>query len=723
MASNPDGTSSRIVHAVCSHDCPDSCRVRITVDGDGRATRIQGDPDHAVTRGFLCGKVAKYLDRVYSPDRLLYPMRRRAGVAKGPQPRGVEAQAFERIGWDEALDTIAARFHAISEEFGPESILPYSYAGTIGALNYGSMDRRFFNRAGASQLERTICSAAGGDALMHVYGVKLGTDTEHFSHARTILAWGANIHGNNIHLWPFVEEARRKGARLVVIDPYKTRTASVADWHLAIRPGTDAALALGMMHILIAENLYDADYVADCTHGFDALRERVAAYTPERVSEWTGLSVEDILQLTREYATSQPSAIRMNYGVQRAQNGGTAVRAIAMLPCLIGAWKRQGGGVQLSTSGAFQYNRRALERPDLAEASPIGRLGREVNMCQLGDALNDLDTPPVKALFVYNSNPAVVAPNQNAVLRGLRRTDLFTVVHDQFLTETAEYADMVLPATTFFEHKDFQGAYGHYYLQISKPAIAPLGEARPNVWIFSQLAQRMGFEEPCFRDTEDDMIAQALDTNSPLLEGITPERLEAEECIRLRFAQEQEPGGVFLPFSTADWFQTPSGKAEFYSETLAAMGLDPLPAFVAPSESRHAPLASRYPLELLPRKADNYMNSTFANLPGIQAMEAAHANHLEMHTEDATARGIRDGDAVEIWNGRGSILLQARVNGNVPAGVVACRLGWNKLSKDGQGVNVLTSETLTDIGRGATFYSTLVEVRKTVRDLSVLAAD
>lgn len=711
MSSHPDVASGSVAHAVCSLDCPDSCRVRITLNAAGRATRIQGAPDHAVTRGYLCGKVAKYLDRVYSPDRLLVPMRRRAGVPKGPQSRGQEAQAFERISWDEALDTIAARFHAIAKEFGPEAILPYSYAGTIGVLNYGSMDRRFFHRLGASQLDRTICSTAGGDALINVYGVKLGTDTEHFSHSRYIIAWGANIHGNNIHLWPFVEEARRNGAKLVVIDPYKTRTAAVADWHLAILPGTDAALALGMMHVLIAENLYDAEYVANCTHGFDALRERVAEYTPERVSAWTGLAVEDILQLTREYAMAQPAAIRMNYGVQRSQNGGTAARAIAMLPCLIGAWKRQGGGLQLSTSGGFAFNREALDRPDLAQASPLGRLARTVNMSQLGHALNELEEPPVKALFVYNSNPAVVAPNQNAVLRGLRRTDLFTVVHEQFLTETAEYADIVLPATTFFEHKDFQGAYGHYYLQISKPAIAPLGESRPNVWVFRQLAERMGFQEACFRDTEEVMIAQALDTPSPMLAGITAERLEAEECIRLSFEQEKQPGGVFLPFATADWFQTPSGKAEFYSEALAAQGLDPLPAFVAPTESRHAPLAAQYPLELLPRKADNYMNSTFANLPGHQAMEAAHANLLEMHTQDAAARGIGDGDAVEIWNARGRILLLAKVNGNVPAGVVACRLGWNKLSNDGQGINALTSETLTDIGRGATFYSTLVEVR------------
>ncbi len=714
MASSDLTQGLRVVHSLCTHDCPDTCRLRVTLDASGRAVRIQGDPQHPVTQGFLCGKVAKYLDRVYSPERLLYPMRRRKGVAKGPQPGGQPMQAFERIDWDEALATIAARFQQISNAYGPESILPYSYAGTTGVLNYGSMDRRFFHRMGASTLARTICSTTGGEALLHVYGIKLGVDPEDFPHARLILAWGANVHGNNIHLWPFIEQARRNGAKLIVIDPYATRTARAADEHLAIRPGTDSALALGMMHVLIAENLYDAEYVARCTHGFAALRERAAEYTPQRVAAWTGLPAETIVRLAREYASTKPAVIRLNYGVQRAQNGGAAVRAVAMLPCLTGAWQHKGGGLQLSTSGAFPFNRAALERPDLAAASPIGRLGREVNMVQLGHALNERKDPPVQALFVYNSNPAVVAPNQNAVLRGLRREDLFTVVHEQFLTETAEYADIVLPATTFLEHMDFQGAYGHYYLQLAQPAIAPLGEAQPNVWAFAQLAQHMGFAEDCFRDTEATMLAQALQTDNPLLRGVTPERLQAEECIRIQ-PVAQRPGAGALPFSSPEWFQTPSGKAEFFSEALAAQGLDPLPGYVPATESRQAELARAYPLEMLARKADNYMNSTFANLPGHQAMEAGHANLLEMHADDAMQRGIETGDMVEVWNARGKISLQARVNGSVPAGVVACRLAWNRDSLDGHGVNVLTSESVADFGGGATFYSTLVEVRRAAK--------
>ena len=677
---------TRTVHTVCSHDCPDSCAVLVTVDEVGKATKVQGDPGHPVTRGFLCGKVAKYLDRVYSPARLLYPMRRRAGAAKGT------ADGFERISWDEALDTIAERLQTISREHGSESILPYSYAGTIGVLGYGSMDRRFFHRLGASQLDRTICATAGADALKSVYGKKLGSDPEDFRHAKYIIAWAANIHGNNIHLWPFVEEARRNGAKLVVIDPYRTRTAKAADWHIPVQPGTDTALALGLMRVIIEEGLYDREYVGRFTCGFEELRQHVQPYTPEHVASLTGIEADDIRRLAREYATSSPAIIRLNYGVQRSQNGGAAARAVCMLPALIGSWKQLGGGLQLSVSGAFAFNSDALERPDLMQ-KPC----RVVNMSQLGHALTELDEPPVKALFVYNSNPAAIAPNQNAVVRGLLRSDLFTVVHEQFLTDTTDYADLVLPATTFLEHKDFQGAYGHYFLQMSEQAIAPLGEAKTNVWLFSQLAQRMGFTEPCFRDSVDDLIEQALD--APATAGISRQDLESRKSIRVQ------------PPSFGDGvFATPSGKIEFYSSTLEAAGIDPMPTFHAPDESRRGAAAHTYPLEFLPRKADNYMNSTFANLPGHQKMETPGV--VFMHASDAGAREIGDADWVEIYNARGKMQLQARIDGSVPEGVVAASLNWNKLSTGGRNVNVLTSERLTDLGRGATFYSTLVEVRK-----------
>ncbi len=710
----------RVVHAACPHDCPDACGVLITVE-DGRATKIQGDPGHPVTRGFLCAKVAKYLDRVYSPDRVMYPMRRVAAKGIAAEQRSfapgqpgaavpTQAQAWQRITWDEALDEIAARFRSITAEFGSEAILPYSYGGTIAALNGGSMDRRFFGRLGASQLERAICSAAGEAGLKSVLGVKLGTEPEQFVHSRYIIAWASNIHGNNVHLWPFIEEARRKGAKLVVIDPYRTRTAACADWYLPINPGTDGALALAMMHVIIGDGLHDADYVAKYTLGFDALREKVKAYPPERVAPWAGIAAQDIRKLAREYATVRPSVIRLNYGVQRSEGGGMATRAIAMLPCIIGSWKEVGGGLQMSTSGAFGLNEDALRRPDL-KPDNLQHPARTVNMVELGKALNTLSDPPLKGLFVYNSNPAAVCPNHNEVIRGLKRQDLFTVVHEQFFTDTTDYADIVLPATTFFEHKDLQKAYGHYYLQVSDQAIEPLGECRANVEVFRALAQRMGFDEPCFNESIDDMIDGALNSENPWLEGIDRKRLESERQVRLNVSGrgsvasgQSEP---FLPFANGN-FRTPSGKAELYSEAVKAQGLDPVAEFKPPAESRNGRTDKAFPLELLARKADNFLNSTFSNLPSVQQME--DTNLLEMHSADARVRGIKNGETVRVYNQRGEIFLQARVDGAVQTGVVAARLNWAKLGPGFRNINVLTSEKLTDLGNSATFYSVLVEV-------------
>src|SRR6266700_1509238 len=634
----------QVVHAACPHDCPDACGVLITVD-DGKAIKIQGDPAHPVTRGFLCAKVAKYLDRVYSPDRVLYPLRRVG--AKEVAGEGARAtRPFERITWDEALDEIASRFKSIAAEFGSESILPYSYGGTLGKLGYASMDRRFFHRLGASQLARNICSEAGAAGVKSVYGVNMGTEPEQFRQSKYIIAWAANIHGNNVHLWPFIEEARRNGAKLVVIDPYRTRTAACADWHIPINHGTDVALALGMMHVIINENLYDADYVSQHTVGFDELRQKVQDYLPEKVAGWTGMSVTDILKLAREYATVRPAVIRMNYGIQRSQNGGMASRTVAMLLCITGSWKEIGGGFQLSTSGGFGLNNTVLERASLMEKS-LGRAARTINMVELGKALNEVTDPPVKALFVYNSNPAAVCPNHNDVVRGLLRPDLFTVVHEQFMTDTTDYADIVLPATTFFEHKDLQSAYGHYYLQISNPAIAPLGECRSNTDVFRAMAAKMGFDDECLRESDDEMIDQALDSPNPWLKGITRERLETEGHIRLNFDSPilrpkhgkvgQRLNEPFLPFANGN-FRTSSGKALLYNESLKASGLDPVASFIPPDESRHTANAKAFPLELLARKADNFLNSTFSNLPGLQALEVVGL--LEMTSADASARGI-----------------------------------------------------------------------------------
>ena len=718
-----------IVRAACPHDCPDACGVLITVE-EGRATRIQGDPEHPVTRGFLCAKVAKYLDRVYSPDRVLYPMRR-VGL-KGPAAGAADAgggaratrsssQAWQRISWDEALDEIASRFCAISAEFGSEAILPYSFGGTLGALNSASMDRRFFHRLGASQLERAICSAAGEAGLESVFGVKLGTEPEQFRHSKYILAWASNIHANNVHLWPFITEARRNGAKLVVIDPYRTRTAACADWYLPINPGTDAALALGMMHVIIGENLHDADYVSKYTLGFERLREKVKEYPPERVSQWTGISAADIRKLAREYATVRPSVIRLNYGVQRCEGGGMATRTICMLPCILGSWKEIGGGLQMSTSGGADFNTKALKRADLMKTA-LGREARTINMVKLGRVLNTVNDPPVKALFVYNSNPAAVCPEHNEVVRGLLRPDLFTVVHEQFFTDTTDYADIVLPATTFFEHKDLQKAYGHYYVQVSNQAIAPLGECRPNVEVFRALAQSMGFEEDCFRETVDEMIDLALDSKDPWLEGISRERLERGQ-VRLNFEAQKDAGGGpfdfrsgqvraaepdhFLPFKHGG-FRTASGKAELYSEAVGALGLDPVADFTPPTESRHGKAGGALPLELLARKSDNFLNSTFSNVSSVQEME--EPGLLEISAADARTRGIADGDQVRVFNHRGDILLKARVDGKVQPGVVSAKLNWAKMTPGFQSINVLTSEKLTDMGNSATFYSVLVEV-------------
>ena len=512
----------------------------------------------------------------------------------------------------------------------------------------------------------------------------------------------------------------------MVIDPYRTRTAQCADWYLPINPGTDAALALGMMHVIIGENLHDPDYVAKYTLGFEQLREKVKEYSPERVAQWTGIAAEDIRKLAREYATVRPSVIRLNYGVQRSERGGMATRAIAMLPCITGSWKEIGGGLQMSLSGAVDLNTEALKRLDLMQTA-LGREARTINMVELGRVLNTQNDPPVKALFVYGSNPATVCPEHNEVVRGLLRPDLFTVVHEQFFTDTTDYADIVLPATTFFEHKDLQKGYGHYYLQVSNQAIEPLGECRSNVELFRALAERMGFQEDCFRESVDEMIDLALDSKDPWMEGISRERLEQGQ-VRLNLGAPdtaaadlcsarpgQRPGPTranpaaepFLPFAQGG-FRTPSGKAELYSEAVKALGLDPVADFTPPSESRHGKRENSLPLELLARKSDNFLNSTFTNVPSVQEME--EPGLLEICAEDARARGIADGDPVRVFNRRGDIVLNARVDGKVQPGVVSASLNWAKMTPGFKSINALTSEKLTDMGNSATFYSVLVEV-------------
>ncbi len=676
-----------IRHSVCALDCPDCCALTVTVE-NGRGTKLRGDATHPITRGFLCGKVAQYLEREYNPARLLYPQKRTGDKGEG---------RFERISWDEALDTIAARLTALAAEFGPESVLPYSYAGTMGLLNTEGMDRRFFHRLGASRLDRTICSSAGMAGMTQALGVRYSTEPEQFRHAKLIIAWGANVLGTNVHLWPFIVEARRNGARFYTIDPRRNRTGAAADKHFFINPGSDTALALAMMHVIIGENLYDADYVERHTEGFDGLRTRVREWTPQRAAGLTGIPVEEIVTLAREYATTRPAAIRLNYGVQRSERGAMAVRTVALLPALVGSWRDVGGGIQLSTSQAFHLNRPSLEREDL-QRKALGREARVVNMSELGAALNDLGDPPVKALVVYNSNPAAIAPNQNAVLRGLRRDDLFTVVMEQFQTDTADYADILLPATTFLEHTDIYRAYGHYYLQLARPALPAPGETKSNVEVFRLLAQRMGFDDSCFAESEDDMIRGLLDSPHPFLRGITLEQLDRDRFVRLNVSPEGSP---FLPFAEGG-FGTPSGKLQFRAEELS---------YTPPVESRHgdAELRRDYPLELVSAKNDDSMNSTFGHRDAVDHATA----QLHLHAADAAARGIQSGDAVRIFNARGSCVLAAVVDGAVMPGVVSApSVRWGKRAPGKRGINALTSERLTDFGGGPTFYSCLVQVER-----------
>lgn len=673
--------------SVCALDCPDTCSLKVSVDSTGRATKLRGNPDHPVTRGFLCGKVAQYLERQYHPNRLRHPLRRRGAKGEG---------RFEQITWDQALDEIASRLNSIAAEHGPEAILPYSYAGTMGLLNGAGMDRRFFHRLGASRLERTICSSAGGTALKLSQGAKFGTEPEQFAKSRLILAWGANILGTNVHLWPWIVEARRNGAKFYVIDPVRNRTGRVADRHFAIYPGSDLALALGMIHVILREGLQDDAYVQAYANGFGELENLARSYTPSHVSALTGLAEHDIETLAREYATTRPAAIRVNYGVQRSERGGSAMRAIAALPVLTGSWQEVGGGLQLTTSGAFEFNSAALERPDLQWRSELRREARLVNMSRLGHALTELDQPRVHAMVVYNSNPAAIAPNQGAVVAGLRRDDLFTVVLEQFETDTAAYADILLPSTTFLEHTDLYLAYGHYYVQMARPAVQPLGEAKSNVEVFRLLAKRMGFDDSCFDDSEDDMIRALLDSHSPFLQDITLERLERQHFVRLNVSNPNEP---FLPFARGA-FRTASGKFEFGAEALS---------YTTPTESRlgDPALRSEFPFELISSKNDDSMNSTF----GHRALVDSQTSVVEMHPLDAQAREITHGMPVRVYNRRGECYFKAQLTDNVQPGVLRCpSVRWNKVSKHGHGVNCLTSDRLTDIGNGPTFYNCLVAI-------------
>jgi anaerobic selenocysteine-containing dehydrogenase len=675
---------------ICPHDCPDTCVMDVTV-ADGRAVSIGGDRAHPFTQGFLCAKVNRYLERVYSPDRILHPLRRKGGKGEG---------RFERISWDEALDLVAQRLKAIIAAHGAEAILPYSYAGNNGLLSYGSMDRRFFHALGASRLERTICATAGAAGLKATVGVSLGFDPEAIVEARLIVAWGANIISSNVHLWPFIEEARRRGARLITVDPFRSRTAEKSDEHIAPLPGTDAALALGVMHVIFAEGLEDRAYLEENTIGVLDQRRRAAEWPPERVARTTGLSVEQVVDFARKYAEEPRSALRINYGLNRHAGGGMAVRTIACLPALTGAWRHPGCGLLLSTSGAFPVDEAALERPDL-----MPRPTRSLNMSQIGRILLDNSlAPPVQAVFVYNSNPVAVAPEQEKVREGFAREDLFVVVHELFQTDTVDFADVVLPATTTLEQYDILKSYGHLYLSLNRPAIAPLGECLPNTELFRRLSERLGLDHPCLSDTDEELARAALRWDHPHLSGIDLDRLEREVSVRLNVP---EP---FVPFA-AGGFPTASGRCELRSERLAALGLDPVAGYVPPRENvlSDPARAKRYPLAFISPPAHHFLNATFSAQPVFVRRESEPS--VTIHPDDATARGIRDGQMVRTYNDRGWFLSKARVSDAArPGVVVGLSIWWAKMCPGGRNANAVTGQEVADMGGGATFYDVLVEV-------------
>jgi anaerobic selenocysteine-containing dehydrogenase len=694
------------VKAVCPHDCPDTCGIVVTVDrATGRAVDLRGDREHPFTRGFLCRKVANYLDRVYHPERLLHPLRRIGKKGDG---------TFERISWTEAVREIAARFKEIAASpDGPQAILPYSYAGTMGKLMYGSLDRRFFHRLGASLLDRTICATAGAAGCDVTLGTRAMTDPESAVNCRFIVNWGSNTAVTNIHFWRIEHEARKRGARIVTIDPYRSPTAARSDWWIPVRPGTDAALALGVMHVIFREGWQDDAYLSNHCIGAKELRERVMReYTVARVSDITGLSVEEIERFAREYARARelfggPALIRVNYGLQRHGGGGMAVRTIVCLPALTGDWRYPGVGALLSTSKAYTFDDHYLTRPDLVPAGT-----RTINMVRLAEALHgELPGPPVKALFVYNSNPAAVCPDQSRVLSGLAREDLFTVVHDQFQTDTADYADIVLPATSQLEHFDIHSSYGHLYVQANNPAIVPLGEAKPNTEVFRLLGCSMGFEPELFEESEEGLARRSLgEPGAPAsggepstLGGITLEATMAGP-VRLNLPKD------WAPFAEGK-FPTPSGKCELYSEREARAGGDPLPHYVPPHEDPQTrpDLAAKYPLQLLTPPAPEFLNSTFVNVDSLR--KSAGERTLEIHPADAATRAIADGQMVTVFNARGRFRAKAVLADSVKPGVVvSLGLWWRRYASDGVNCNSTTSTATTDLGGGGTFFDNLVEV-------------
>ncbi len=685
---------AEFARAVCPHDCPDTCAMRVTVE-NGRAIKVTGDPDHPPTQGVLCTKVARYAERTHHADRLLTPMRRVGRKGEG---------RFEPISWDDALNFAAVRLTEIAGR-APEAILPYSYAGTMGLVQGESIAARFFNVLGASRLDRTICAAAGAAGLRYTYGASLGMHTEFFEESELILIWGSNPIASNLHFWTRAQEAKRRGARLIAIDPYRSLTAEKCHQHIALRPGTDAALALGMMNVLIVENLIDQEYIDAYALGFDQLKARAIDYPPARAAQICGIEESVVVELARAFGATKRASIRLNYGMQRVRGGGNAVRAIACLPTLTGAWRERSGGLLLSSSGWTPVDGVALERPDLMPGWP-STLPRIINMNGIGDALlhpgDGAFGPKIEALIVYNSNPVAVAPDSAKVAAGFAREDLFTIVLDHFQTDTADYADLILPATTQLEHIDAHKSYGHTHVMANLPAIAPVGEARANTEIFRGLSKAMGLTQSALYETDEQVASKAFKWDHPALAGESWDTLKQNGWAKLKLPD--------APFAKGN-FHTPSGKCEFFSERLLHEGHDPVPDYLPPYESAESSpsLAARYPLAMISPPARNFLNSSFVNVISLRSTEGEP--HLDIHPADAHARDIQDGAKVRIFNDRGSMEARVRVTDRAREGVVVgLSIWWKKFAPDGRNANEVTSQALTDLGGSATFYDCLVEV-------------
>jgi anaerobic selenocysteine-containing dehydrogenase len=701
------------VVGACPHDCPDTCSILTTVE-DGKAIAVRGNPDHPFTRGRLCVKVNNYEERVYSDKRVLYPLKRVG-------PKG--SRQFQRISWDEAIETIATRWKAIIAEHGAQAILPYSYLGTQGIINGLNVGDPLFNKLGATVSERTFCDSGSCTAYMMTIGPTPGVDPESFVHSKYILLWACNTLGTNSHHWPFIEQARKAGAKLVVIDPVRTRTARLADWHIPIRPGTDAALALAMIDVIIKENLVDRDYIDKHTVGYDELAERASIYTPEFAAQETGIPADDIVKLAREYATTPPAVVRIGVAVERHAGGGQTVRAIACLPGLIGAWKHVGGGLLQLPIWAFPVKWEVLMRPDLQPEKM-----RVLNSWRLGQALTgELGfDPPIKSLFVYNANPMAMVTEQAKLEKGLEREDLFTVVSEHFLTDTARYADIVLPATTQLEQKDIMFSWGHLYLSYNNPAIEPLGEAVPNTELFRRLAKAMGIEDPSFYRTDDEMIEASLDWSNPVLQGITLEDVRAKGYARLTMPSADD----WAPHRDGN-FPTPTGKCEFKS-TITGGGnfvvplfrqgyngdqdgtpVDALPHYIPPNENLQSTpaLAKRYPLSLITPKSHAFLNSNYGNLPAQTAQAGGEEQAVFLHPDDAEPRGIVAGTPIRVFNDRGAFEAFASISPDVMPGVVMAPSGyWHRSNRKGATVHALTPPAFADLGRAPTFSDVLVQV-------------